>query len=150
MSILIRPATIHDVGFILDGYFKVNQNLPMGSDVTLTSERIHKEILCDKPLAYIDIAEQDQQPAGFIFYSTVYFASTGQVIWVTDIYIDPFARGTGIPKRFIQTIRQRFPNIGGVFGVTETDNLRAQGYFISQGAKIFDHFRFIGVKFHDR
>jgi hypothetical protein len=147
MTISIRPATAHDIGFILDGYFKVNQNAPMGNDVVLDADRIRSDVITDNPKAYIDIAEVDGDRAGFIFYSMAYFASTGQVVWVTDIYIDPFARGTGVPRHFSKNIRDKFPQVRGLFGVTEKDNTRAQGYFCSQGAKIFDHFLFIGVKF---
>jgi hypothetical protein len=147
MTITIRPADARDLKFIIEGYFKVNQNMPMGREDMLSAERIHQDILCDNPKAFIDIAEYNREQAGFIFYSTVYFASIGQVAWVTDIYICPFQRGTGIPRHFIKAIHNRMPEIRGLYDVTERGNYRAEMYFKSQGAKTFDHFTFIGLNF---
>ncbi len=149
MSIKVRPATEKDIGFILDGYFKVNQDAPMGKKVSLNAHRIRADILGDNPKAYIDIAEVDGERAGFMFYSSVYFASTGRVIWVTDIYIDPFARGAGVPRHFIMKARETIPDANGLYGVTEKGNTRAQGYFQAKGARIFEHFYFIGSSDHD-
>jgi L-amino acid N-acyltransferase YncA len=146
MTITIRPAREADIPAILHGYFKVNEHSPMGTAYVLSAERIRRDILSAEPKAYIDIAEVDDEFAGFVFYSSVYFASTGQVVWVTDIYIDPFARGAGIPKKFRDAMQQRFPDAHGLYGVTEKTNTRAKAYFCSQGAHVYDHFDFIGIK----
>ncbi len=149
MAIKVRAATEKDIGFILDGYFKVNQDSPMGRDVSLSADRIRAEILGDNPKAHIDVAEVDGERAGFIFYSTVYFASTGRVIWITIIYIDPFARGAGVPRHLVMKARETIPDAKGLYGATEKGNLRALGYFQAIGAKKFDKFEILGSNDHD-
>lgn len=149
MAIKTRPATEKDIGFIMDGYFKVNQDSPMGKGMTLTADRIRADILGANPKAHIDVAEVDGERAGFIFYSPVYFASTGRVIWITIIYIDPFARGAGVPRHLVMKARETIPDANGLYGATEKGNLRALGYFQAIGGKKFDKFEILGRSDHD-
>ncbi len=149
MNITIRPAKESDIQFILDGYFLINRETPMQTANVLTSEKIKRDVLSPNPKAYIDIAEINPgEPMGFIFYSTVYYASTGQVLWVTNLYVDPFAQGRGIAsvgKMLIWNTVKRIPDAQGVYGCTEHNNHNAINFFSRIGLKQFEHFLMIGT-----
>ena len=148
-NIFFRPAKESDIHFILDGYFLINREAPMQTAQTLNAEQIQRDILSPNPQAYIDIAEVNtDEPIGFIFYSTVYFASTGRVLWVTNLYVDPFASGRGIAsvgKMLIGNALRRHPDAKGIYGCTERTNHNALDFFKRIGTKQFDHFLMIGT-----
>jgi len=142
---LIRSAKESDIPFVLEGHFQINRHAPMGADKGLTAERIRKDILIEKPQAFIDIVEIDGKPVAFNFYCYTYFASTGQVLWVTNIYVDPFVRRKGITSAMLKHMQEAHPECAGIYGVTERDNHSAHSAFQANGAEFQPDFLFMGI-----
>lgn len=147
MSFLIRPAIEEDIPFILKGYQYVTRDNPMQSASQLTAEKIKNDVLVADPKAYIDVALFEDEVMAFVIYSTVYFASTGQNIWVTTMYVDPFAPRPGLSsvgKRLVEYIGARFPDVTGIYATTERNNKSMQFLTDYYGGKILENLLFIG------
>lgn len=153
MTITIRSARASDIPFILNGYFLIHRDAPMHTETVLTAEQIQRDVLGDEPKAFIDVAEINPgEPIGFAFYSTVYFASTGRVLWVTNLYVDPFVQDRGlasIGKMLISHARKTHPDAHGIYGCTERNNHNALGFFDRLGAKQLGHFVMLGTNEFD-
>lgn len=50
---------------------------------------IDKDYFCDKPKFQCLVAEVDNKPVGMILYSYFYWASDGEVLWISQMYIEP-------------------------------------------------------------
>jgi GNAT superfamily N-acetyltransferase len=98
---LLRPAkdTEEDKSFILFAHRSIE-----GEGAGLTEERLLRDIFCDKPRAFINMMEEDGRVIGFILYSETYWASTGPVLWVSQMYVVPERRGRYVfrLKRWIE------------------------------------------------
>ena len=57
---------------------------------------IDKDYFCDNPKFQCLVAEVDNKPVGMILYSYFYWASDGQVLWISQMYIEPEFRKQGI------------------------------------------------------
>lgn len=88
MSFSIRPATPADADYIVH----INQQIE-GADAKLTKERLLADVLVDNPKAYAAIFEDQQKAVGLVFYAFCYWASVGQIMWVSQLYIDAEQRG---------------------------------------------------------
>ena len=147
MSFAIRSAIESDIPFILEGYRDINRAVPMQTDQQLTAQKIRDDILGQVPKAFINVAVYNETVIGFIFYSTVYFATTGVNAWVTNLYVERFAPRPGITsvgRRLLDNITIRHPDIKGVYAVTERNNKAMQSLITHYGGSVFEHFLFIG------
>lgn len=147
MAIIIRPAIEADIPFILQGYQNINSDSPMQTEIKLTAKQIREDILGTPPHAFIDVAMYNDERIGFIFYSTVYFATTGVNAWVTNLYVDPLAARPGLAsvgKTLMNHIVIRHKHINGVYAVTERGNHAMKTLTMRYGGKIFENFLFIG------
>ena len=57
---------------------------------------IDKDYFCDNPKFQCLVAEVDGKPVGMILYSYFYWASDGEVPWISQMYIEPEYRKQGI------------------------------------------------------
>ncbi len=146
MAFVIRPASEKDIPFIIDGMRIIEQKSYVTAPSPLTAERIHKEALSSHPRCFIDIAELEQQPAGFVIYSFCFFASEGEGIWVTSVYVDPFCRKSGIGKEFVDHIRKKYPQASGIYGSIARTNNIARHFFSRLGATRYDDYIIYGVE----
>lgn len=147
MTFVIRPAVETDIPFILTGYQYINRNTPMQTTAQLTPQQIKDHIFSDKPYAYINVATYESEVIGFVFYSLVYFASTGINVWVTNLYVDPLGPRPGISsvgKKLIDHILDRHAEVVGIYAVTERTNNAMQRLVLHYGGKVYEDFLFIG------
>jgi hypothetical protein len=147
MSVVIRKAELSDIPFILKGYQFVVRNDPLQTSQQLTADRIKEDVLCDQPKAFIDVAVCNGELAGYVIYSFVYFATFGQNIWITTMYVDPFTPRTGllsISQRFMEHVSKKDGKKYGIFASIEKTNHAMQILLKRYGGKVFEKFYIVG------
>lgn len=140
MTIIVRPATAKDVGFIMRANMIIDEKSEYKPPTYLTPERIRKDVLSENPLAYVDIAEFEDMAVGLIFYSFCYYASEGQGIWVTNIYSDATCRHQGIARILLQHIKDKHPDVCGIYGAISKYNTTARYFATHVGAINYDEY----------
>ena len=51
-------------------------------------ENIDKDYYCDKPKFNCLVAEIDHKPVGMILYSYFYWANDGEVLWISQMFVE--------------------------------------------------------------
>ena len=87
---------------------------------------IDKDYFCDNPKFQCLVAEVDNKPVGMILYSYFYWASDGQVLWISQMYIEPEFRKQGIFFKLISKLREENKDIKIVSCATGEGNKRMQ------------------------
>jgi len=147
-DLIIRPAEAGDIDFILRGNAAVDQKSYENGIAPnpLTSERIRKEILSENPRAFIWIAEHKGERAGFVIFCFCYYASEGEGLWVTNVYVDPFCRRGGVASALYQKLKQEFPHVSGIYGSVARRNRLASDFMLGIGAKCYEDYPIYGFE----
>lgn len=87
---------------------------------------IDNDYYCDNPKFKCLVAEVDGKPVGMILYSYFYWASDGQVLWISQMYIKEEYRKYGVFFKLIQVLREENKDIHIVSFGTGVENLRMQ------------------------
>ena len=87
---------------------------------------IDRDYFCDNPKFKCLVAEVDNKPVGMILYSYFYWASDGEVLWISQMYIEPEYRKQGIFFKLISKLRKENKDIKIVSCATSEGNERMQ------------------------
>lgn len=87
---------------------------------------IDADYYCENPKFECLVAEIDGKPVGMILYSYFYWASDGQVLWISQMYIDKEYRKYGIFFQLIRKLRQENKDVKVVSFATGVENFRMQ------------------------
>ena len=87
---------------------------------------IYKDYFCDNPKFQCLVAEADGKPVGMILYSYFYWASDGNVLWISQMFIEPEYRKQGVFFKLISKLREENKDIKIVSCATGNDNIRMQ------------------------
>ena len=87
---------------------------------------IDADYYCENPKFECLVAEVDGKPVGMILYSYFYWASDGQVLWISQMYIDKEYRKYGIFFQLIRKLRQENKDVKVVSFATGVENFRMQ------------------------
>ena len=87
---------------------------------------IDKDYFCDNPKFQCLVAEADGKPVGMILYSYFYWASDGNVLWISQMFIEPEYRKFGVFFKLISKLREENKDIKIVSCATGNDNIRMQ------------------------
>ena len=85
---------------------------------------IDKDYFCEKPKFQCLVAEIDDKPVGMILYSYFYWASDGEVLWISQMYIKPEYRKLGVFFKLISKLREENKDIKIVSCATSENNER--------------------------
>ena len=144
-NVVIRPARLEDIPFILHGNIVVDEKSHYQAPDMLTTDRLKRDIFSNNPRAFIDIATVDGETAALVFYSFCYYASEGEGVWVTNLYVDPFARKTGLGQMLVDHLKKKYPNCSGIYGAVAGKNMLARHFFSKIGATRYDEFVIYGT-----
>ena len=89
-------------------------------------QNIDKDYFCDNPKFQCLVAEVESIPVGMILYSYFYWASDGQVLWISQMYIEPEYRKQGVFFKLISKLREENKDIKIVSCATGEGNERMQ------------------------
>ena len=90
------------------------------------AKHIDADYYCDNPKFKCLVAEVDGKPVGMILYSYFYWASDGQVLWISQMYVEQEYRKYGIFFKLIKKLREENNNIKIASFGTGVENLRMQ------------------------
>ena len=116
---VFREAKKEDKEFILKANKEINE-LSSLNDSTLEI-RIDKDLFEDKSCKLI-IAEIDNNIAGFILYSYVYWANCGKGIYLSQAYVDKNYRGQGVYKELLNELETRETECNFITDLVGPDN----------------------------
>lgn len=87
---------------------------------------IDKHYFCDNPKFKCLIAELDNKPVGMILYSYFYWANDGEVLWISQMFVEEEYRKCGIFFRLIEKLREENSDVKIVSCATGDENKRMQ------------------------
>ena len=89
-------------------------------------QNIDKDYFCDNPKFKCLIAEIDDKPVGMILYSYFYWANDGQILWISQMYVEPKYRKNGVFFKLIRKLKEENKDIKIVSCATGNENIRMQ------------------------
>ncbi len=95
---------------------------------------IEKDYFCDSPKFQCLVAEIDNKPVGMILYSYFYWASDGEVLWISQMFIEEKYRKYGIFFKLIQELKKENKDIKIVSCATGNENKKMQKILEFYGA----------------
>lgn len=104
---------------------------------------IDNDYYCDSPKFQCLVAEKDNKPVGMIIYSYFYWASDGQVLWISQMFVEPEYRKYGIFFKLISKLKEENSNVKIVSCATSNENLRMQKIL-----KYYDGHEMSNLKFY--
>ena len=116
---IFREAKKNDKEFILKANREINE-LSGLNDSTL-EKRIDKDLFENKTCKSI-IAEIDDNIAGFILYSYIYWANCGKGIYLSQAYVNESHRGKGVYKELLNELEKRETDCNFITDLVGPDN----------------------------
>lgn len=90
------------------------------------AKNIDKDFFCDNPKFECLVAEVDGVPAGMILYSYFYWANDGEVLWISQMFVEEEYRNKGVFLALIKKLREENKDIEIVSCATGEENKRMQ------------------------
>ena len=104
MNISFREAELKDKQFILDANKEIN--VLSGLDDSTFDNNIDKDLFEENRCKVI-IVEVDNNVAGFVLYSYIYWANCGNGIYLSQAYVKSEYRKQGVLKELLQELESR-------------------------------------------
>ncbi|NJM69299.1 MAG: GNAT family N-acetyltransferase [Scytonema sp. RU_4_4] len=143
-NLLIRDAKVGDISIIME-LIKLKAEFDGCLDfVEATPKKLEETLFCEKPLAFVLLAELDKNPIGFATYHQIYSTFLAQPgIWLDDLYIKAEYRRLGIGEALTKSLCQMTQKIGGgrIDWTVATHNAPAIQFYEKIGAKIIQKVR---------
>ena len=89
-------------------------------------QNIDKDYFCDNPKFKCLIAEINDKPVGMILYSYFYWANDGQILWISQMYVEKEYRKDGVFFELIRKLKEENKDIKIVSCATGNENIRMQ------------------------
>lgn len=87
---------------------------------------IDRDYFCDRPKFQCLIAEIDGKPVGMILYSYFYWANDGEVLWISQMFVEEEYRKAGVFFKLTSKLREENQDIKIVSCATGDENKRMQ------------------------
>lgn len=141
-DVIIRKAEEKDFDFILKANAEISEK---GSNSVLKDVERLKRDLFEKPSkAEVIVAEADGKTVGMALYSTSYFANEGELMWVSQMYVEPSYRNRKqwVAPALMSELIKIAQNSGWEYicWATDTGNNIPQKLSQKLGAKALDNF----------
>lgn len=98
-------------------------------------ENMDKDYFCDKPKFQCLVAEVGNKPVGMILYSYFYWANDGEVLWISQMFVEEEYRKCGVFFKLIESLREENKDIKLVSCATGDENKKMQRILKYYGAK---------------
>ena len=105
---------------------KVINNVNETVQTTGLELNIDKDYFCDKPKFKCLVAEIDNKPVGMILYSYFYWASDGEVLWISQMFVEEEYRKKGVFFKLIEKMKEENKDIKIVSCATGDKNKKMQ------------------------
>ncbi len=87
---------------------------------------IDKDYFCDNPKFNCLVAEIDNKPVGMILYSYFYWANDGEVLWISQMFVEKEYRKCGVFFKLIEKLKEENKAINIVSCATGDEDKRMQ------------------------
>lgn len=87
---------------------------------------IDKDYFCNRPKFQCLVAEIDDKPVGMILYSYFYWANDGEVLWISQMFVEKEYRKYGVFFKLIEKLKYENPDIKIVSCATSNENKTMQ------------------------
>ena len=147
-NIKIRKMKENDIDFVLKANIEVHESSRQENEILNFKKRIYKDILNENPKAFIIIVEKENIPIGMALFSTVYFADEGEILWLSNLYVERVHRNKGVGKQIIDYLKDVCIKKGyyPICGSVDKDNKKPIGLFDSIDSKWINNFNIVVVK----
>lgn len=136
-NIKILKANKNHKDFIIHANRVIN-NINNTNQSNNIEQNIDKDYFCENPKFKCLIAEIDDVPVGIVIYSYFYWANDGQVLWISQMFVEEEYRKYGIFFKLIQALRKENEDIKIVSCATGNENKRMQKILRYYGANEID------------
>ena len=89
-------------------------------------QNIDKDYFCANPKFQCLVAEIDNKPVGMVLYSYFYWANDGEVLWISQMFVEEEYRKYGVFFKLIDKLKKENRNIKIVSFATGAQNKRMQ------------------------
>ena len=111
--------------FIIHANNMIN-NINNTEQTNKLDQNIDSDYFCNEPKFKCLIAEIENNPVGMILYSYFYWANDGQVLWISQMFIEEEYRKYGVFFKLINELKKENPDIKIVSCATGNENKRMQ------------------------
>lgn len=111
--------------FIIHANNMIN-NINNTEQTNKLDQNIDSDYFCNEPKFKCLIAEIENNPVGMILYSYFYWANDGQVLWISQMFIEEEYRKYGVFFKLINKLKKENPDIKIVSCATGNENKRMQ------------------------
>lgn len=136
-NIKILKANKNHKDFIIHANRVIN-NINNTNQSNNVEQNIDKDYFCENPKFKCLIAEIDDVPVGIVIYSYFYWANDGQVLWISQMFVEEEYRKYGVFFKLIQALRKENEDIKIVSCATGNENKRMQKILRYYGANEID------------
>ncbi len=70
-------------------------------------QNIDRDYFCNNPKFQCLVAEVDDKPVGMILYSYFYWANDGEVLWISQMFVEEKYRKYGVFFKLIEKLREK-------------------------------------------
>ena len=119
MNIKFRNAELNDKEFIINANREIN--ILSGLNDSTFDNNIDKDLFEDK-ICKVIIAEVDNNVAGFVLYSYIYWANCGKGIYLSQAYVKCEYRKQGILKMLLHELELREKECNFITNLVGTEN----------------------------
>lgn len=74
------------------------------------AEQLEKDYFGKEKKFYCLVAEQDGVPVGMLLYSKMYWADDGEVLWVSQMYVEKHCRKFGVAQKLYFALKKENPD----------------------------------------
>lgn len=124
-KIIVLKANKEHKEFIIHANNVIN-NVNDTEQTNGLKENIDKDYFCDNPKFHCLVAEIDNKPVGMILYSYFYWANDGEVLWISQMYVEEEYRKYGVFFKLIEKLREENKDIKIVSCATGDENKTMQ------------------------
>lgn len=89
-------------------------------------QNIDKDYFCDRHKFQCLVAEKDNKPVGMILYSYCYWANDGEILWISQMFVEENERKYGVFFKLIEKLKEENKHIKIVACATGDENKRMQ------------------------
>ncbi len=102
------------------------------------AKRLDADYFCSKPKFNCLVAECDNNAVGLILYSKMYWADDGEVLWVSQMYVDESYRKYGVALKLYSALKNFNPDANILSCATGKGNVKMNRILKGLGFNIID------------
>jgi GNAT superfamily N-acetyltransferase len=139
VTIVVRPAQAADAGLVVRFIRALAEYERLEAQAIATEADVTRDLFATNPRVFCEIAELDNQPAGFALWFYTYSTFLGRHgMWLEDLFVDPEVRGQGVGTAMLRRLAQRCreEGLGRLEWAVLDWNAPSIGFYESLGARI--------------